>query len=553
MNKPGDHSLADAIFFGGDIITMADGRPQAEALALAGETILAVGPFEEVLRKKGPETRLIDLAGKTLMPGLIEPHSHPVISALLYDWVDVSGFANPSGEAVMNRLREAAAKAKPGEWICAFGYDPILTRDLKALNADLLDGISSVNPVFVMVQTMHTVYVNNKAFELAGITRDTPQPDGGVLVKNEAGDLTGMVIEQGGSAPFMRVLLKDSRKDGSGLMKAQLARYAQAGYTTVGAMGVFPVFPDALRTLRDLVERDECPVRLMVMEKASDLERGVRIETGERTDRFRVGGVKFWYDGSPYTGNMYLEAPFVNSELMQSGLGLPRDNCGYAMMPKENFRELVMKYHGQGHQIAVHGQGDRAISDILDVFEEALKTAPRPDHRHRLEHGALFTEPLIKRAARIGLMPSWHINHIYYYGEALRDDILGAERVEGLMPMATAQRWGLCSSLHNDSPMYPPEPFKLMRTAVTRKTRNGECIGINQAVGVEEALKAVTIHAARQLFMEDQVGSLEVGKFADLVLVSENPLNINPEGLDRIEVLGTYRGGNLFSKRELLF
>lgn len=551
MSKPGDLSFADAIFFGGSIITMADGMPQAEALALSGETIIAVGTREEVLRKKGPETRLIDLAGKTLMPGLVEPHSHPIISALLYDWVDVSGFTNPNGEAIMKQLREAGAKAKPGEWICAFGYDPILTRDLKALNADILDGISSVNPVLVMVQTMHTVYVNHKAFELVGITRDTPQPHEGVFVKNEAGDLTGMVIEQGGSAPFMRALLKDSRKDGVGLMKAQLARYAQAGYTTVGAMGVFPVFPNALRTLRDLVERNECPVRITVMEKANDLERGVRIEVGKRTDRFRVSGVKIWYDGSPYTGNMYLEAPFINSELMQSGLGIPRDTCGYPMMSKDRLRELVTKYHEQGRQIAVHGQGDRAIGDILDVFEEALKTAPRQDHRHRLEHGALFTEPLIKRAARLGLMPSWHINHIYYYGEALRDEILGAKRTEGLMPMATARQWGLCSSLHNDSPMYPPEPFKLMRTAVTRKTRKMECIGINQAVSVEEALRAVTINAARQLFMEDQVGSLEVGKFADLVLASENPLKINPEGLDQIEIIGTYRGGNLFSKTEL--
>jgi predicted amidohydrolase YtcJ len=550
MNKPDDLSSADTIFYGGDIITMADRANQAEALAVSGERIDGVGTLEEVFRKKGAETKLINLGGKTLLPGLVEPHSHPIISALLYDWVDVSGFTNPDGSAVMKRLREAADKAKPGDWICAFGYDPILTRDLKALTADVLDRISSSNPIFVMVQTMHTVYVNHKAFELAGITRDTPQPNGGTIVKNRKGDLTGMVIEQGASAPFMRMLLKDSGKDGGGLMKTQLARYARAGYTTVGAMGVFPVFPQALRTLRELVEKDDCPVRMTIMEKASDLERGIRIEPGQRTDRFRVGGVKIWYDGSPYTGNMYLETPFLNSPLMQSGLGIPRDTCGYPMMSKEKLRELVMKYHEQGQQIAIHGQGDKAISDIVEVFEEALNAVPGQDHRHRIEHGALFTEPLIKRAARLGLMPSWHINHIHYYGEALRDEILGSERTEGLMPMAAAQRYGLCSSLHNDSPMYPPEPFKLLRTAVTRKTRKNECIGISQAVGIEEALRGITINAARQLFMEDQVGSLEVGKFADLTLVSENPLKIKPEDLDRIEVIGTYRGGKLFSKRE---
>jgi predicted amidohydrolase YtcJ len=548
MNQIRNTSYADTIFYGGDIITVTDKTPQAEALAVKGETIIAVGDHEDVFHKKGPETRLIDLAGKTLMPGLVEPHSHPIISALLYNWVDVSGFTNPNGAAVMKKLREAAEKTTPGKWICAFGYDPILTRDLKVLNADLLDGLSSSSPIFVMVQTMHTVYVNHKAFELAGITRDTPQPNGGTFVKNEAGDLTGMVIEQGATNPLMAALLKDSRKDGAELMKAQLERYAQAGYTTVGALGLFPVFPNAVRLLKDLVERDDCPVRMLVMEKANDLERGIQIELGPGTDRFRVSGVKFWYDGSPYSGNMYLEAPFLNSDLMQTGLGVPRDTCGYSMMPKDRFRELVMKYHKQGCQIAVHGQGDRAIRDIVDVFEDVLGAVPREDHRHRIEHGALFTKFLIERAARLGLMPSWHINHIYYYGEALRDEILGPERTEGLMPMATALRYGLCNSVHNDSPMYPPEPFKLMRTAVTRKTRRNEIIGKNQAISVEEALRAVTLNAARQLFVEDKVGSLEVGKFADLVLVAENPFKIKPDRLDRIEVIGTYRGGRPFLK-----
>jgi predicted amidohydrolase YtcJ len=548
MNELRNTSFADTIFYGGDIITVTDKTPYAEALAVKGETIIAVGEHEEVFRNKGPETQLIDLAGKTLMPGLVEPHSHPIISALLYDWVDVSGFTNPNRVAVMKRLQEAAEKARPGEWICAFGYDPILTRDLKVLNADLLDGISSSSPIFIMVQTMHTVYVNHMAFVRAGITRDTPQPNGGTFVKNEAGDLTGMVIEQGATNLLMAALLKDSRKDGTELMKTQLERYAQAGYTTVGALGLFPVFPNAVRLLKDSVERDDCPVRMLVMEKASDLEKGIQIELEPGTDRFRVSGVKFWYDGSPYSGNMYLEAPFLNSDLMQSGLGVPMDTCGYPMMPKDRFRELVMKYHKQGFQIAVHGQGDRAIGDIVDVFEDVLGAVPREDHRHRIEHGALFTKSLIERAARLGLMPSWHINHIHYYGEALRDEILGPERAEGLMPMATALRCGLCNSVHNDSPMYPPEPFKLMRTAVTRKTRRNEIIGKNQTISVEEALRAVTINAARQLFVEGKVGSLEIGKFADLVLVSENPFKINPDRLDLIEVIGTYRGGRPFIK-----
>lgn len=169
MSKPQNRSRADTIFVGGDIVTVDDDNPTVEALAVSGEKILAVGSRDEVLRLKGAQTEIVDLEGKTLMPGLIEPHSHPVISALLYDWIDVSGFSNAGGAEVMEKLSRAAANKRLGEWICAFGYDPILIRDLKALSADLLDEISSTNPIFIMIQSMHTVYVNHKAFEMAGI------------------------------------------------------------------------------------------------------------------------------------------------------------------------------------------------------------------------------------------------------------------------------------------------------------------------------------------------------------------------------------------------
>ena len=149
----------------------------------------------------------------------------------------------------------------------------------------------------------------------------------------------------------------------------------------------------------------------------------------------------------------------------------------------------------------------------------------------------------MERAARLGLTPSWHINYIYYYGEALRDEIIGPERARVSYPISAAERGGLRNSLHNDSPMYPAEPFKLMRSAVTRKTRKGEIIGEEQAITIDEAIKALTINPAWQLFMEDKVGSLEVGKLADLVVLSENPLKIDLDRLDQIQVVETYRSG----------
>lgn len=553
MNGQGSGSAADTIFFGGQIITVDENNPTAEALAVGDGKILAVGARDEVFRLKNSNTELVDLAGKTLMPGLIEPHSHPIISALLYDWIDASGFNNASGAEVMEKLRAAAANAKPGEWICAFGYDPILIRDLKALSADLLDEISTSNPIFVMIQSMHTVYVNHKAFEMAGIDNDTPQPDGGTYVKDDAGALTGMVIEQAAILPLMMTLLMSSYQDRSGeLIEKQLWRYARAGYTTVGAMGVFPVFLDWMSVVKETLERDDCPIRMSIMDKATDLEQGFTIDFGQEhlgpdTDRLASGGAKLWYDGSYYTGNAFLDHPYLNGELMQNGLGIPKDTCGYSMMPKERLEELVRKYHDAGMQIAIHGQGDRAIRDIIDAFETALEASPRDDHRHRIEHGGLFPVDELERAARLGLTPSWHINHIYYYGKALRDEIIGEDRAVSLLPIAAAGKCGHRSSLHNDSPMYPAEPFRLMRTAVTRKTRDGEIIGGDQAIAIEDAIKAVTIDAAWQMFMEDKVGSLEAGKLADLAVLSENPLETDPDRLDRIGVLETYRSGRRFS------
>ena len=547
MNSQRNAPHADTIFFGGDIITVDDDNPTAEALAVGGEKIMAVGARDEVFRLEGPNTEMVDLAGKTLMPGLIEPHSHPIISALLYDWIDASGFNNASGAEVMEKLRAADDDAKPGEWICAFGYDPILTRDLKALNADLLDEISSSNPIFVMIQSMHTVYVNHKAFETVGISNDTPQPDGGTYVKDDAGNLTGMVIEQAAILPIMMALLSSYQERGAELIEKQLWRYARAGYTTVGAMGVFPVFLDWVNILKNLVERDDCPIRMSVMDKAADIEQGFTIDFGPSADRLWSGGAKLWYDGSYYSGNAFLEHPYLNGELMQNGLGVPKDTRGYSMMPKERLEELVQKYHDAGMQIAIHGQGDRAIRDIIDAFETALEASPRDDHRHRIEHGGLFPVDELERAARLGLTPSWHADHIYYYGKALRDEIIGPDRAVRLLPIAAANKCGHRSSLHNDSPMYPAEPFRLMQTAVTRKTRDGEIIGADQAITIHEALKAVTIDAAWQMFMEDKVGSLEAGKLADLAALSENPLKADPDRLDRIRVLETYRSGRRFS------
>ena len=204
---------------------------------------------------------------------------------------------------------------------------------------------------------------------------------------------------------------------------------------------------------------------------------------------------------------------------------------------------MLETYRARGWQVLTHTQGDRSTREVLDAYEEALRGRENADHRWRLEHCALITPEDVERAAHLGVALSFHANHVYYYGPELRESILGPVRAGRLMPVATALKHGHRVSLHADSPMYPPEPLRLMSTVVTRRTRTGEQLGPSEAITPEQALRAVTIDAAWQLFAHGTTGSIEAGKFADFALLERNPLEVPPEDLADIQVIGTWLGG----------
>lgn len=549
MNQPNqaanttENTTAEIIFFGGDIVTVDENQLEAEALAVQGGKIVAVGRLDEVLRWQTAVTEMVDLQGQTLMPGLIEPHTHPIGSALLYNWVDVSGMTHSSAAEVFQQLREAAAKAKLGEWIFGFGIDPILVRDLPQIDADLLDEISKTNPIFLLLQSMHTAFVNHKAFEVMGITDDTPQPGGGGhYVKDENGQLTGMLVEAAAMFPFMAHGAAYSPEECAALVQQQFARYARVGVTTIGVTGILRLLPNADELLREQIRSDQSPIRGAYFH-ANHFYPEEAQERLSGDDRFRYLGTKYWIDGSPYTGTMLLDEPYLNSDLMQNRLGIAKDSVGQYMIPKGEMQAHIERDHAANVQISIHAQGDRAVRDTLDIYEAALTASPRADHRFRLEHVALGLPEDIERAARLGATISFHINHLYYYGCALRDEIIGPERAQRSFPIGTAVSHGHRISLHADSPMYPANPLLLMKTAVTRQTREGDVIGPDEAISIDDAIKGVTIDAAWQLFMEDKVGSLEVGKLADLAILSHNPRRVDPGDLDKIKVKVTYLAG----------
>jgi predicted amidohydrolase YtcJ len=552
-------TASKAIFFGGDILTMAPTHSgPTEAVLVENGKIVKTGSKSAIVTHRTPDTRMIDLKGRTLAPGFIAAHTHPDISAYMGTFVDLSGFTNRTPEQVWNRLAGAVSGARPGEPIFCKGFDPMLVPGLKAPHISRLDAMAPDNPVVIMAQSLHSAWFNTSAFEALGITAETPDPGpASYYEKNETGQLTGFVAETAALKPVSKLVL--DAIDMKANVVEGLRSYAKNGFTSIVTAGLYSANPRLLMlyehlstdhptlTQRTLSFFGLLPPRERTVRHFLYIKRDTphllpeSIDNGD--DFFKIIGVKLWYDGSPYTGSMYLKAPYLDSALMRDGLNLPAGSAGGAVNDRSVFIEAARRAHRQGWQLAVHAQGDRAVEEVLDIYETILDETPRPDHRHRIEHGILFPKASLARAKRLGVTVSYHINHLYYYGEALMDDIIGPQRAENMLPAETTRKTGIVFSFHADQPMYPEDPISLMATAVTRKTRNGRTIGGQEAIRPMAAMKSMTIDAAWQIGMEDKLGSIEPGKYADFVILNQNPMVVPPERIRDIAVMGTYVHG----------
>jgi hypothetical protein len=528
---------ADTIILGGDVVTGTG--TSAEAVAVTGERITAVGSQAEVLDAKDAATEVVDLRGAALLPGFIEPHTHPELSAQCYSWVDVSGFTHSNVESVEKALRDAVEAAEAGRWIFAFGLDPMLTSNLGTWDRRRLDRLAPDNPVSVMTQSMHTLFVNSAALRAAGVDSSTPDPaGGGRFMRDESGEPNGIVVEQPAAQRFMS-FLDLSLEAWIERLRDQYVRYRSAGITTVGIAGVFTPRP-LLPMLEEVTTREEAVRAVAYRHHALT---GSDWKPSDETGRFELRGVKLWYDGSPYSGTMLLDDPYLDSDLCCETLGISPGTNGHANIDSEELVATLQEYRDRGWQVLTHAQGDRGTREVLDAYEKVLEGHTASDHRWRLEHCALISRDDVVRAAKLGVALSFHVNHVYYYGPELRESIIGSKRAEAMMPIGSAVRAGHRISLHADSPMYPANPLSLMKTAVTRLTRAGDKLGAEEAISTEQALRAVTIDAAWQLFADGDIGSIETGKLADFVILERNPLNVAGEELVDIEVLDTWLAG----------
>jgi hypothetical protein len=526
---------ADLIVRNARVYTMEPGAPQAQAFAVRDGRIIAVGSNDAVGRLAGKGTELLDARGMTVVPGFIDCHLHPEGESLLYDVL----VGNPyevefvTIDSIVAKLRERAAKTPPGEWVQGMFYDDTKVKDGRPLTRADLDRASSVHPVAVIHRGGHTVFANSKAFALAGITKDTPQPFGGTFDHDANGELNGRVTDnaqdllwKAGTFPKYSEAEQFARaKAGAAHISKQFARF---GLTTVHHEGgnfsaLMQVRQDGDLRHRVSYEPDQPMIDAMIAN-------GWR--TGFGDEWIRLGATaEHIVDGSFSERTMSIRAGYPNRP----------DYHGNVTIKQADLDAWVERVWRAGIQPNCHVNGDVAIDMYLTSVERAQKLFPRRDVRPKLTHATLAYPDLIARMKALDAVPACFTSYAYYnpdkfkfYGEAL---------MEHMMPYRSYLDAGIKVAGGCDFPPGPFSPLMGIQGMVTRTGWNGETWGANQRISVDEALRVYTMNGAYNAHEEDVKGSIARGKLADFVLLSDDPHQVSPDKIKDIQIVRTVVGG----------
>ncbi len=539
---PPDHQ----VFINGDVLTMDADNRVLQALSVRGELIEAVGSDEQIMALVEDDTLVTDLRGRALLPGFVDAHGHFPGSGMAEIAADLN--SPPIGDKrdmaqLLAALRERAAMTPPGEWVSGFGYDDTLLAEGRHPTRAELDAISTEHPVAAMHISGHMLVANSVALQLAGIDADTPDPVGGVIGRRPGSREPNGLLEE--TARMGVVLLMQDMNIGSAyrMFKSAAREYAQRGVTTAQSGGTTPGLARALSLASRL---GIVPQRLVLF--PFEEEFGQALYNGDydpgdyANARVTMGAVKIVADGSIQGFTGYLAQPYHTP---YQGDAQYR---GYPAVPREALFEKVAALHRAGYQLAIHGNGDASIEDILDAFEAAQAAHPVDDPRLILIHAQMAREEQVARMARLGVTPSFFTAHTWYWGDRHRELFIGPQRAAQISPHGWALRHGVRFSSHLDTPVVPMQPLQAVWSQVYRQTIGGDVLGPQQRIDVMQALRAVTIDAAWQSFLEDSRGSLEPGKLADLVVLSGNPLD-DPARLRDLRVDRTVIGGATIYQR----
>ena len=569
---------ADAIYFGGPIVTMIRDDDRVEALAVRDGTIIATGDKESALSLQGPNTRMLDLQGRALLPGFIDAHSHVVQSTLKFAVVNLD--PHPIGDVrtiadIQRKLRERIAETnpEPGKWVFGWGYDDTGVAEQRHPTREDLDAVSTDHPILLMHISSHLMAANSKALELAGITADTPDPKGGKVQRMPGSRQPNGVLEETAMAAMLAKIPAPTPERALEMLAFGLGKYAEAGITTAQEGGAVP---GMLGLLERGAEAGILPIDIVsypVYATLDDTGLDRIAQQWQKPARYRMGGIKLVLDGSIQGYTAYLSKPYHVQPTGQSEVHADRcgsDNGvkmvlgvdsagtiehgkqesvsrikhrGYPNMTLEEVVKWVRAADEAGIPFLAHTNGDAATDILIEAVGQVRGERPRPEMRSVIIHAQTMREDQLNYAANQGLVPSFFPIHVQFWGDRHRDIFLGPERAGRINPARSALDRGMKVTLHHDAPVAGIDILNVVSAAVNRRTTSGKLLGPEQAITPYEALRAVTKDAAWQYFEEHRKGTLEAGKLADMVILSEDPLAVDRMRIDQIEVVETIKEG----------
>ena len=530
----------ETIFKNGNIITMAETNPRSEAVAIQFGRIYRVGTTAEIERLAGPETKIIDLKGRTVMPGFIDAHNHFCLYAFLIDQVDCrpsSGCVR--GEDIVEAIRKKASQVPPGKWILGWGYAPYLLDDKKNLTKEDLDRATQNHPVCLVHVSVHGAVVNSTALQELGIRKNTPDPPGGKIHKDAAGQPNGILSESAFMAPLFfnspSVYAKMMAEYPQEKRAAMMIRCMQ-DYHRLGIIGAHDPFVDALtlRAYQDVAEAGRFPFRLCayILNLGADPLLAAGIKRGFGSEWVKIGAIKIFLDGGMSSRTAAVFEPYVGG-----GGG-----TGILNYDQNEINGEIKKFDQAGYQISVHAQGDRALDMLLNAFERSIeKDNPR---RHHIVHAGNLTTSQIDRVKELNLAIVSQANFFSLLGDGFIE-AFGPARSQELYRFGTLIKRNIRLALSSDCPVADPNPLIGVRDAICRRTASGREIGLSEGITAEQALALYTREAAYVSFEEEDRGTILAGKQADLVVLDQDPLVLSPEKIPGCRIEMTIVGGKI--------
>ena len=534
--------------FAGTIITVDKDKPIAEAVAISGDRIVSVGSRESVFGLATASTKIVELGEQALLPGFIDAHGH---MAMVGTWGEMINLSSPpvGGVKTMDDLVSLIRNSiddkniRDGEWVFGFGYDDSLILENRHPDRDDLDRASMAHPIALIHVSGHLMATNSMGLSLAKITSETKDPPGGIIRRRPGTMTPSGVLEETASYPLRKPMTKFMTPELTKKAMQRSARlHASYGITTVQDGGTDPRM---IKLFRESASEAPFPIDVVAFVIGARASNEVldAISAEKYENGFRVGGVKLMLDGSPQGRTAYLSKPYA-----EGPPGAKENYRAYPVMQQDAYNQRISRLLKNGTPVLTHANGDAAIDMMIEGVSRALANRIVPDHRTVIIHAQLMREDQLHKVKDLGLIPSYYAAHPFFWGDWHRKSF-GEARAAFISPVARTNELGIPHTIHNDSPVVPPNMMRLLWIATNRETRSGFVLGPDQRASVIQAIRALTLSAAYQYFEEKEKGSITVGKRADLVILGANPLAVEKSELKDIPIIETIARGKSVYRR----